>query len=100
MFEPTSRYATVETTTLSRPDADGRPHVIAYKRRRVVPPAGGTATIVEHRYAQGERLDNITARYFGDPTQFWQICDSNEVLRPSELTDEVGRPIRISMPPL
>jgi hypothetical protein len=100
VFDPTSRYAGVETATLTRVDADGQQRVIAYKRRRFVPPAGDTATLVEHRFAQGERLDTITARYFGDPTQFWQICDANEVLRPSELTDEVGRPIRIAMPRL
>jgi hypothetical protein len=100
VFDPTSRYASVETATLTRVDADGQQRVIAYKRRRFVPPAGNTGTLVEHRFAQGERLDTITARYFGDPTQFWQICDANEVLRPSELTDEVGRPIRIAMPRL
>jgi hypothetical protein len=98
VFDETSRYAPVETATLTRVDADGRPRVIAYKRRRFVPSARGTATLVEHRYADGERLDTITARYFGDPTQFWQICDANEVLRPSELTDEVGRTITIAMP--
>jgi hypothetical protein len=98
VFTSESRYASVETATLTRPDADGLPRVISYKRRRFVPPAAGTATLVEHRFAHGERLDTITARYFGDPTQFWQICDANEVLRPSELTDEVGRSIRIAMP--
>jgi hypothetical protein len=98
MFDPTSRYASLETATLTRLDADGQARSIAYKRRRFVPPAEGTATLVEHRFAEGERLDTITARYFGDPTQFWQICDANEVLRPSELTDAIGRPIRIAMP--
>lgn len=97
MFDPTSRYANVETATLTRADSDGQPRVLAYKRRRFVPHAAGMTTLVEHRFAHGERLDTITARYFGDPTQFWQICDANEVLRPSELTDEVGRPIRIAI---
>lgn len=100
MFEATSRYAPVETATLTRVDADGRPRAIAYKRRRFVPSARGMTTLVEHRYADGERLDTIAARYFGDPTQFWQICDASEVLRPSELTDEVGRTITIAMPSL
>jgi hypothetical protein len=100
VFEPTSRYANVETATLTRLDADGQARTIAYKRRRFVPPAKGRATLVEHRFAAGERLDTITARYFGDPTQFWQICDANEVLRPAELTEEIGRPITIAMPGL
>ena len=51
-----------------------------------------------HAYAAGERLDTITARYFGDPTRFWQICDANEVLRPTELTDEIGHRIVVPLP--
>jgi hypothetical protein len=52
--------------------------------------------MVEHRVSEGERLDNLTARYTGDPTQFWMLCDANEVLRPSEL-EAVGRVVRILM---
>ena len=97
MFDETSRYAAVETATLTRLDADGQARMLAYKRRRFVPPVTG-ATLVEHRVAAGERLDTITARYFGDPTQFWQVCDANGVLRPAELTAEVGRTITIALP--
>jgi hypothetical protein len=49
---------------------------------------------------QGERLDNITARYLGDPLQFWRLCDANGALDPEELTDETGRTIAITMPQL
>lgn len=97
MFDETSRYASIETATLTRVDADGQERMLAYKRRRFVPPPSGTV-LVEHRVAAGERLDTITARYFGDPTQFWQVCDANGVLRPDDLTDEVGRTITIAMP--
>ena len=99
MFDPSSRYASEETARLTRLDPEGRELVIAYTRRRFVPPAAGRTTLVEHRFAAGERLDTITARYFGDPTQFWQICDANEVLRPTEL-EEIARPITIAMPAL
>ena len=47
---------------------------------------------------QGDRLDNITAQYLGDPEQFWRICDANNVLAPNELTDTLGRIIRITLP--
>jgi hypothetical protein len=30
-----------------------------------------------HTRAQGDRLDNIAARYLQDPTLFWQLCDAN-----------------------
>ena len=45
---------------------------------------------------QGDRLDNITAEYLGDPEQFWRICDANATLHPAEL-EEVGRRLRITL---
>lgn len=98
MLDPTSRYAKLETATLERLDADGQPRLIAYIRRRLIPPAGSAPTVVVHAFAAGERLDTITAGYFGDPTRFWQICDANEVLRPVELTDAIGHRIVIPLP--
>jgi hypothetical protein len=47
---------------------------------------------------QGDRLDNLTAKYLGDPEQFWRLCDANNALQPEELTDTVGRRVRITMP--
>ena len=98
MLDPNSRYAKVETAALQRLDADGRPRLIAYLRRRLIPPAGSSPTLVVHAFAAGERLDTVTARYFGDPTRFWQICDANQVLRPTELTDEIGHRIVVPLP--
>jgi hypothetical protein len=46
---------------------------------------------------QGDRVDNIAARFLGDPTQFWRIADVNVVLRPSELTDTLGNTIEIAL---
>ena len=100
MFETSSRYYHIETVKLTVTDSDGQPRVVAYKRRRFVPSSAGTVTLLEHTVTEGERLDNITARYLGDPLQFWRVCDANNVLRPDELTDEVGRIIRIAMPQL
>ncbi|HSL00268.1 MAG TPA: hypothetical protein VK869_08005 [Rubrobacteraceae bacterium] len=98
MFEPTSRYAEIETARMTLTDGRGEPRVVAYKRRRFVPPGAAMTTLAEHTVAQGDRLDNIAARYVGDPEQYWRICDANEVVRPEELTDEVGRVIRIGLP--
>lgn len=100
MFDPTSRYYAIETATLTVSDPDGLPRTIAYKRRRFIPPLAESTRVLEHRFAGGERLDNITARYLGDPTQFWQICDANLVLRPEELEEEVGRTIHVALPRL
>lgn len=97
MFDPTSRYFNIENATLSVMDKDGTLHSIVYKRRRFVPSAEDATAVVEHTVTQGERLDNITARYLGDPTQFWRICDANNALAPAEL-EEIGRVIKITLP--
>jgi hypothetical protein len=93
-FPPTSRYFGIETTTLET--GDGRTH--AYLRRRFVPQPERFTTLQEHAVVQGERIDNITARYLGDPLQFWRVCDANRAMRPEELTEEPGRRLRITLP--
>jgi hypothetical protein len=97
MFDPTSRYFTIDNATLSVTDKGGTARVIVYKRRRFIPSSDDATTVVEHTVTQGERLDQITARYIGDPTQFWRICDANNVLAPCEL-EELGRVIKITLP--
>jgi hypothetical protein len=93
-FPPTSRYHGVETATIDRPDGSK----IVYLRRRLVPPPERFHDLQEHAVTQGERLDNITAKYLGDPEQFWRICDANRAIRPDELTENIGRRIRITLP--
>lgn len=98
MFETNSRYYSIETVKMTVTDSSGQPRVIAFKRRRFIASSAGTVTLVEHAVTRGDRLDLITARYLGDPTQFWRVCDANDVLRPDELTREVGIRIRIALP--
>ena len=93
-FPPTSRYAGVDTVTLE--DAAG--NTIIYLRRRFVPPPERFSLLQEHVVKQSERLDNITAQYLDDPEQFWRICDANRAMRPDELTETVGRRLRITLP--
>ena len=45
-----------------------------------------------------ERLDNITAKYMDDPEAFWRIADANAAMRPEELTETIGRRLRITLP--
>ena len=94
MFEHTSRYYPLETAIYT--DPGGRD--IPYKRRRFLPIAPAAAVIAEHEVTQGERLDNIAARYLGDPEQFWRLCDDNEAMHPDELTAEIPRRLRVTMP--
>jgi nucleoid-associated protein YgaU len=100
MFDPTSRYAELETVKITVTAGDGQPRVVAFKQRRFIATAAESPTLVEHTVTQGDRLDNIAERYLGDPTQFWRVCDANQVLRPDELTEDVGRIIKIVLPHL
>jgi len=93
-FPPNSRYSAIETATLET--SDGR--TIIYLRRRFVPAPERFALLQEHVVTEGERLDNITARYMGDPEQFWRVCDANRAMRPDELTETIGRRLRITLP--
>ena len=93
-FPPTSRYNGIETTTWQTPE--GR--TIVYLKRRFVPSPERFALLQEHVVLQGERLDNITARYLGDPEQFWRVADANGAMRPDALTEKVGRRLRITLP--
>lgn len=97
MFDTNSRYFNLETATINVPDEKEGTREIRYVRRRIIPSAENQTTLVEHTVGQGERLDQITARYIGDPTQFWRVCDANNVLQPEEL-EETGRVIKIALP--
>ena len=94
LFPPTSRYQNIGTAMLEA--SDGK--TVIYLKRRFVPPPERFALLQEHVVVQGDRLDNITARYLGDPEQFWRVCDANGAMRPDELTEEIGRRLRVTLP--
>ena len=45
--------------------------------------------------ADGDRLDNLAAKFLGDPLLYWMICDANGATDPDELTAQAGRQIVI-----
>jgi nucleoid-associated protein YgaU len=47
-----------------------------------------------HVVKEGDRLDLLAYRFYGDPTKFWLICDANQPMFPFELMDP-GRRIII-----
>lgn len=92
MIGPTSRYAAVGTAV----HQDGE-RTVRYLRQRFVPmPEPGQLTAL-HSLAEAERLDHVAARYFGDPTYFWMICDANLAMHPDEL-EVPGRRLAIALP--
>lgn len=94
LYPPTSRYYHLETATLALPD--GRE--VRYLKRRFLPQPERLALLQEHVVTQGDRLDNLTARYLGDPLQFWRVCDANHAMHPAEPTETIGRRLRITLP--
>ena len=94
MFSMGSRYYALPQ--LKWEAKDGRE--VGYVNRRFLPSGDEFDLLLEHRVAEGERLDTITAQYLDDPEQFWRVCDANEAISPFELTDPIGRTIRITLP--
>jgi nucleoid-associated protein YgaU len=94
MFLPTSRYYGLATAILHVSED----REIVYLRRRFVPQAERFALLEEHVVVAGDRLDNVTARYLGDPEQFWRIADANRAMQPAELVATIGRRLRITLP--
>jgi hypothetical protein len=94
MLPPTSRYASVGTTTLTT--ADGT--TVVYLERRFVPQPGSLAQIGTHTVTPGDRLDLIASAAIGDPPQWWQVADANRAMWPEDLTATVGAVLRITLP--
>jgi hypothetical protein len=88
MFTTRSRYASVADATYQAPDGPS----IKYKSLRITP---DTQSIQNHTVAEGDRLDLIAFQQYGDPEQFWRICDGNDALRPDDVTWQNGARIHI-----
>ena len=88
MFSQRSRYIAVADAVYQ--GADGR--AIKYKVLRITP---GTLALQTHTVAEGDRLDLIAFQQYGDPEQFWRICDGNDALRPDDLTEQIGARLQI-----
>jgi len=94
LFPPTSRYYAVAVHALQTPDGK----TSMYLGRRFLPQPEQLSLVQEHRVVEGDRVDNLAQQYLGDPEQYWRLCDANRALAPSELTDTVGRVLRVTLP--
>jgi len=93
-FPITSRYYGIATATLT--DAAG--DQVVYLTRRFLPDPSTFSVLSLHSVTGGERLDNIAAAFLDDPLAFWRIADANAAMRPAELTETVGRVLKITLP--
>ena len=78
-FAPTSRYYGIATAQLTQ--ADGR--TIVFVQRRFLPPPENFALLQSITIVAGDRLDNLAARYLGDPQQYWRLvrCQRRDAAR-------------------
>lgn len=88
-YPRTSRYYASPTLT-----HDGVP----YLDRRILPQPSSFTTINTYQAREGDRLDILAYRQFGDAGQWWQLADANPVLDPADLTATPGRWIRVTLP--
>jgi hypothetical protein len=79
MFARGSRYDRVGQALHT--DREGRQ--IPYVLLRTIPAPGPVRGL--HDLAAHERLDLVAGSMFGDPQQFWRLCDANRTLRPDDL---------------
>jgi len=91
-FPPSSRYFNVAIVRTTEGPA------VAYLKRRFISPPDQFSLLTEHLVVAGERVDTITAAYLDDPEQFWRVCDGNGAMRPTDIIEDIGERIRITLP--
>mgnify|MGYP001576515961 CR=1 FL=1 len=94
LFPSTSRYYGIGSAALQT--AEGK--ILIYLKRRFLPQPEDLVVLQEHSVSTGDRIDNLSHRYLGDAEQYWRLSDSNGAIDPAELTETVGRRLRITLP--
>jgi len=94
LFPSTSRYYGIGSAVLQTGDAK----TVVYIKRRFLPQPEALALLREHSVSGGDRIDNLAHRYLGDAEQYWRLCDGNGAMHPAELTETIGRILRITLP--
>jgi hypothetical protein len=90
---PSSRYYGSAVEFFTR--ADGIQ--VAYLQRRLIPQASTYTALQNYTVVDGDRLDNLASKYFGDPILYWMICDANSATNPDRLTARAGLTIQIPL---
>ena len=83
-----SRYR--NQAVIAPPGADGQPQQVFVLREIAARDAA-----LEHVVMEGERWDQLAARFYGDPTRYWLLMDANlSELNPLKLL-QAGRRLRV-----
>jgi hypothetical protein len=94
-FPPTSRYSAVPVDAW---DPGGGRSPVPFLGRRLCPRAEHFALLYEVRIAERDRRDLLGHRHLGDPELWWRLADANGIVDPRDLTDPIGRRIRVTLP--
>ena len=93
-FAPNSRYFNqVEGQATA---ADGS--AIPYLTRRLIPAPDRFTAFDRVAVAADERVDALAAAGYGDPLQYWRICDANAVEDPGAACKDTGRRLILPLP--
>jgi hypothetical protein len=94
-FPPTSRYAGIDVEAWD--PGRGNPPVPYLRRRFCVRPER-FALLYQLRIVESDRRDVLASRHLGDAEVWWRLADANGVVDPRDLTEPIGRPLRITLP--
>ena len=89
----TSRYYGCAINQYAQPNGT----FVAWLARRILPQPSIYLSVQNYVVVENDRIDNLAARFLGDPLLFWMICDANGVTDPDELTSQKGRTILIPL---
>ena len=94
MFDYTSRYYTIETATLKLPD--GR--TVAYKRRRFLPQVKRCRCWPRSRSRRASGSTSSRTARSAIRSSTGVSATRTTLMRPTELTAEPGRAVRVPLP--
>lgn len=93
-YKPNSRYATTQMRTYLMPD--GRE--VSYSARRLLPRPDQVKPLAMYRHDRDRRIDDVANSFYGDPEQYWRICDANLVSWPPDATATADATLVIPLP--
>ena len=93
-FPPNSRYNAGSIRQYTTPSGD----IVEFVGRRIIPDISLYQPLDRHRAIASERIDQVADGFYGDPEQYWRICDANGIERPAEALDPVGRLLLVPLP--
>ncbi len=94
IFPPNSRYYSARIR--QRVTADGA--VETFVGRRIIPATSRYRPLDHYRTPTNDRIDRVANRFYGDPEQYWRICDANGDVDPARAAAPEGRLLLIPMP--